>query len=139
MLNKAFFQHVRNNHRQIIIKLELGHQIALSVTVQQPAKAGDKQVALLRHNLREPMSLLLEPSDFHLWQLDPVLECPRISLAALLLQHEDSQFHHGVLAAGRSKRAIHAKQLHNVTGVDSRWQHVAEGLCKLKQQGTQHN
>ena len=74
MLDKAFFEPIRGQHGYIIIILELGQQIAISVIVQQPAKAADKQVAFLRHDLGKSISLFLELPDLHFWQLDPVLE-----------------------------------------------------------------
>lgn len=65
LLNKTLFEPVRKNHRHVIIKLEVGYQIDLFVSVQQPAITADKNVSLLGNNLRAPIPLIIETPDIN--------------------------------------------------------------------------
>lgn len=106
VLNKAFLDPM-SDCWQVIIVLEFGHQITLVVTVQQPAKTTDKNISLLGHNIRPPITLILETPDLHGWQLNLVPERP--DLMIVVFQHEDAHVHHAFFADGHSKHAIHGK------------------------------
>lgn len=128
MLDKAFFEPVRNDDRQIIIILGVSHQFPISVTMQQAAKAADKNISVLGHDLRPPIPVLLETPNIHRRQLDPILEHPDVLLLLVVLQHKDSQLRHAVGGGGRSECATHVKQLHLMARVHSRWAHLPERL-----------
>jgi hypothetical protein len=125
VLNKTLFEPMRQNHWHVIIKLEVGYQISLFVTMQEVAIAANKQVLLLGNNLCPAVpQFLLEMHVIHHRQFDLVVIGPDI-----MVQQKDGHPCHVILTDGRGKLATHLKQVHRMAGLHSRGRaHVPEGL-----------